>query len=208
MENTNEILNKIAELSIVNTKEINKLKSKDEEIITSVGTLNDLTNIIIQFSNTATKDINEVRKQNTELKLEFDEYKHQQEKEKEVAINAIRLSQGLDGYCNQKDFGNRYKFKIGSKSVGKLLRVCEIAMKSRTSSTIPYDNLCPTYAKPTTFKSPQGYEVQTFKWNYEKCVKKIDKWLNEHDLLDQIYSLSTPAEAEKFIANLHKTYIE
>lgn len=208
MENVNEILSKIAELSIVNTNEINKLKNKDEEIITSVGSLNDLTNIIIDFNKNVTFEINTVKKKNEELEIKFEEYKLQQEKEKEVAINSIRLSQGLDGFCNQKDFGNRFKFKIGSKSVGKLLRVCEIAMRSRTSSTIPYDNLCPTYAKPSTYKNSNGFECQTFKWNYEKCVKKIDKWLNEHGLLEQLYSLSTPAEAEKFISNLHKTYIE
>jgi Asp-tRNA(Asn)/Glu-tRNA(Gln) amidotransferase C subunit len=206
MDTMNNTLAKIAELTVINTNEINNLKKKDEKIITSVGNLNELTNIVFDFMKGVTDGYNTIKKDIETVKLDFEDAIQKINKEKELAIATVRISKSLEGYFSQAEFGNHFKVKIGAKTVGKLFRVVKIA-KSSKKNTEPYDNLCPVYAKPSSYIDGYGNERVTFKYNYQKCVNKIDNWLEEKGLLEQFYSNSTPSEMESYITNLHSTYI-
>lgn len=92
MENINEILSKVTELTVINTQQIEKLKNKDEDISTSVIGINDLVNTLINFSKGVSKEINNVKKENESLKLDLDDLKEDVKKQKELSISTTKVT--------------------------------------------------------------------------------------------------------------------
>ena len=149
---------------------------------------------------------NEKDKEN--IKIDIDELRNSIDKKTEVAINSLRKKAQLDEYCNLSDLGNNFRVKIGAKTMGKLLRVVGIAQSSRYTTTKPYHSLCPKFAVTSSFTDNYGNTHQTFKWNYNNCLKKIDEWLQNHDLYEDFYAVATERKMEKFINDLHTSFVE
>lgn len=120
------------------------------------------------------------------------------EKKLEVAVNSMRVKEPKYGFVNQGDFGRFFTISIGSKTMGKLLRIVGLAMKAKNQTT-PYRELIPKYAMT------EAYENYTaVKWNYEKCLEFVDRWLKENDYFETFYSIGSTQDMEKFITNLYE----
>lgn len=143
----------------------------------------------------------EMIKADTELKFKETQdsinlISEKSEKQMEVAVNSMRVKQMQYEYINLQSFGANFSVSIGSKTLGKLLRIVGIAMKKPT--TAPYRENVPKYAKPSA-----NEKYSTFIWHYENCLQKIDSWLMENGHYEDFYSISSEKELEKFINYLY-----
>lgn len=114
-----------------------------------------------------------------------------------------KLTESKRVYLNQRDFGCCFNTKIGSKTVGKLLKVVGLAMKSY-SNTKPYDDKCPKYAQPVL---DQYKKVASYKWNYNTCIGLIDSWLRKHGEYEEFYAITNPDKLTDFVNELYIKYL-
>lgn len=122
------------------------------------------------------------------------------EKQMNVAVNSIRVNQPKYGYVNQGEFGRYFTISMSSITLGKLLKLSGIAMRSKGRTT-PYRNFIPKYAQI------QAHENYTStKWHYERCLDHIDKWLKDECLFEEFYSKETEGEMKIFIDDLYDRY--
>ncbi len=135
-----------------------------------------------------------------EITLEQERIKEDSEKKLEVAVNSMRVKQPKYGYVNQGDFGRFFTVSIGSRTMGKLLKVVGLAMKNKNQTT-PYREHIPKCAMT---EANENYTA--VRWNYEKCLDYIDGWLKENDYFESFYSISSPRDMEKFINQLYERY--
>lgn len=138
----------------------------------------------------------------TELENKIEDIKTESDKKLEVTINKMRVDKNKWGFVAQRDIGSGYRVSIGSQTIGKLFRVVGLAIKSRTGSTEPKREHVGKYA---TTEIVNGFP--TFRWNQEKCVEYIDKWLSKNDLLEEFYSIEKEKDMKKFIDELHKIHV-
>jgi glutathione peroxidase-family protein len=127
---------------------------------------------------------------------------------KEMMVSNMRVTDRVEKFINQNDFGSNFRVKIGSGTVGKLFKVVGIA-KVSTRNTEPYQSLVASGYSVTDkyIDKITGEEHRCYKWNYKKCLEKIENWLTSHELLEQFYSICTEKEMLKFINNLYDLYI-
>jgi hypothetical protein len=128
-----------------------------------------------------------------------------QEKQLELERKRHRLAEHRFGYIGLSDLGKQFNVTIGAKTMGALLRIAGIA-KAKQSTTEPYAEMVRDgYAKTvdTTFGSVM---YKTYQWNSEKCISKIERWLEKHDHIDQFYSIDNEKDLMKFIQDLEERY--
>lgn len=123
----------------------------------------------------------------------------------DVAIQSLRANHTKYGYVSQGDFGRFFEVSIGSKTIGKLLRVVGLAMKTKGDTT-PYRSMIPKYAE-TSINKINGYDRTTIRWHYENCLDKIEEWLKEYHYYEKFYSMSTEKEMKIFIDDLYDEYV-
>ncbi|MCP3925531.1 MAG: hypothetical protein GY714_23425 [Desulfobacterales bacterium] len=114
-----------------------------------------------------------------------------------------KLTQSKIKLMNQALLGGCFNVKIGSKTVGKLLKVIGIAKKS-CKNTKPYDDKVPQYAD-TYIDQNTGSEC--YKWNYNECVKRIDEWLKENWYYEKFYQITNREELRSFINKLYFQHV-
>jgi len=193
------------ELVKINSLDISKLDDQDVDIIYQQIMQRKFNNMLArqeQMEDSMKKleariDINQ-----TELENRIEDMKIDNEKKLEVTINTYRVDKNKWGFESQADFGNRFRVSIGSKTVGKLFKVIGIAKKSKKKTEPTRDVI--NSGKSTT-EIVKGYE--TFRWHHEKCIKQLEKWLLEHDLLEEFYSIDKENDLQIFINSLYDTYI-
>lgn len=127
---------------------------------------------------------------------------------KEMMVSNMRINDRTDKFVNQNNFGSNFRVKIGSVTVGKLLKVVGLA-KVSIRKTEPYQiSVESGYAITDKYiDNITGEEYRSYKWNYKKCLEKIEDWLSNHGLLEQFYSICTEKEMAKFINTLYDLYI-
>lgn len=136
-----------------------------------------------------------------ENKNNIENIRDESNKKLEVTINKMRVDKNKWGFGSQAEFGARFRVSIGAKTVGLLFKTIGLAKKSK-SATEPMRSTISS-GKATT-EIVNGYE--TFRWHHEKCLKHLDKWLDDHDLLEKFYSIEKEKELQKYIQNLYNTY--
>lgn len=128
-----------------------------------------------------------------------------QEKQLELERKRHRIAEHRFGYIGLSDLGKQFNVTIGAKTMGALLRIAGVA-KAKQSTTEPYAEMVRDgYAKTvdTTF----GNTIyKTYQWNSEKCISKIERWLEKHDHIDQFYSIDNEKDLMKFIQDLEEKY--
>ena len=83
--------------------------------------------------------------------------------------------------------------------MGKLLRLAGIA-KSKQSRTEPMRS-----AIDDGFaKSQMVGEHKSYQWNPEKCIKKIDRWLNKEGIIDEFYKIDDEDKLKEYINELER----
>ena len=79
--------------------------------------------------------------------------------------------------------------------MGILLRLSGIA-KSKQSTTEPLAEMVRAdYAK----SQDTNWGGVIWQWNSEKCIGKIDRWLEKEGLIDQFYSITDEKELMRYI---------
>jgi len=133
---------------------------------------------------------------------ELENIKADNERKLQVAKNSMQVAQNKWGFISQTDFGLHFKVSIGSGTVGKLFKIIGLALPSKGNTT-PYRK----YIENGTATSDETLGYPIVKWNYEKCVKRLDKWLEEKELTETFYSIEKEKDLMKYINSLYKDYV-
>lgn len=163
----------------------------------AVKVINRKTNLAIQ---TATEALDEAKKANEQIR----NVKNEMEEQIEVAKNSMRVNAPRYDWVNQSKFGEFLEPSIGSKTLGKLLKVVGLAKKN-TARTTPYRKYIGEnkYARIRTFE-----HYSTTDWNYEKCLDYIDDWLEEQGHDKEFYSTENEEDRKEFIDQLYEEYVD
>lgn len=155
----------------------------------------------MQFSR-LDKALSEVSDQLNQLSeaREIDKEMHNKQLELERARH--RKAENRYGYISLSDLGNQFTVAIGAKTMGTLLRLVGIA-KAKQSTTEPMaESIRSDYAKSQD--TPWGGII--WQWNSERCIEKIDRWLERNELIDHFYSFTDERELMQYIKHLEDTY--
>lgn len=140
---------------------------------------------------------NQMKKQEQEIEI----IKEENENLRDMEIKRHRITEHRYGFVSLSDLGQCYSVSIGSKTMGKLLRLAGIA-KAKQSKTEPYrDAIVNNYAKSQMY----GDNV-TYQFNPEKCIAKIDKWLDKIGVINEFYSIEDEDKLTKYINELENKY--
>jgi len=149
------------------------------------------------------KDLNELKEEQEITKKEVEIMKSENETLRELEIKRHRAEEHKYGYISLSDLGQCYQISIGAKTMGKLLRLAGIA-KAKQSKTEPLRSCI----LDGTAKSTMYGDFPTYYWNPDKCIKKIDEWMNGIGVVDKFYAIENEKELIKFINNLEQNYGE
>ncbi len=155
----------------------------------------------IQFSQIK-QALRNVEDEVTKLKESREIDKEIQEKQLELERARHRKAENRFGHISLSDLGNQYKVSIGSKTMGILLRLAGIA-KSKQSTTEPLAEMVRAdFAK----SQDTNWGGIIWQWNSERCIGKIDRWLEKEGLIDQFYSITDEKELMRYIQYLEENY--
>ena len=155
----------------------------------------------IQFSQIK-QALRDVEDEVIKLKESREIDKEIQGKQLELERARHRKAENRFGHISLSDLGNQYKVSIGSKTMGILLRLSGIA-KSKQSTTEPLAEMVRAdYAK----SQDTNWGGVIWQWNSEKCIGKIDRWLEKEGLIDQFYSITDEKELMRYIQYLEENY--
>lgn len=154
---------------------------------------------------------NAMAKQNEQLYQMVKEIKENQEKQqeemsiiktenenlREIELKRHRVTEHRFGFVGLSDLGQSYEVSIGSKTMGKLLRLAGLAKKKQSRTEPMRSATLNDYAKSMMYG-----DYPTYQWNPEKCIEKIDRWLEKEDLIDEFYSIANEKDLMEYINNL------
>lgn len=147
------------------------------------------------------KQVLELKENQEQLAQEIQITKMEHENLRELELKRHYTEEDRFGYVSQSDLGQKFDVSIGSKTMGRLLRLVGLA-KSKQSKTEPMRTaIVNEFAKSVLYG-----DWPTYQWNPEKCIKHINRWLDAKNLLEEFYSKSDEAELEAYIKELEKTY--
>ncbi|AYK07716.1 hypothetical protein [Brevibacillus laterosporus] len=139
------------------------------------------------------------RKEVQIIKEQVNDMRDTSQRTLEVAVNSLRVKEPREGWIGLNAFGKCFAVTISGTRMGRLFRVIGLALSS-TDRTTPYKQ----------YLSPEKYVVNrptdhgpNYKWNYKRCLHKLDTWLQDHDLFEEFYSICDEREMENFIDELH-----
>lgn len=160
--------------------------------------------------------INEaMAKQQSQLYKEMAELKDRQDKQdeklsitkqensyiREMEVKRHRAEKHAWGFVSLGDLGQLYEVSIGSKTMGKLLRLAGIAQKASSITKPLRSAISSEFAKSRMYG-----EYATYQYNPKKCIEKIDRWLDKESILEEFYSIDNEKELGDYINNLYDMY--
>lgn len=147
------------------------------------------------------KALSEVVDQVSKLSEAREIDKDMYEKQLELERARHRKAENRFGYISLSDLGNQFTVSIGSKTMGIVLRLAGIA-KAKSITEPLAESVRADYAKSQD--TPWGGII--WQWNSERCIEKIDRWLEKEGLIDQFYSFTDEKELMKYIKHLEDVY--
>lgn len=181
---------------------MNELSNVSNEM--SFADLQGIINKAMAMQNEQLKNqMTELKKQQEMISKELEITKLEHDNLRELELKRHYTTEDRFGYVSANDLGQKFDVSIGSKTIGTLLRVVGLA-KQKQSKTEPLRTAVVNgYAKSILYG-----DFPTYQWNPEKCIKKINKWLDEHGELEAFYSISDEKELAEFIKKLASIYGE
>jgi len=149
------------------------------------------------------RQVKELKEKQEMISKELEITKLEHDNLRELELKRHYTTEDRFGYVSASDLGQKFDVSIGSKTMGTLLRIVGLA-KQKQSKTEPLrTSVVNDYAKSLLYG-----DFPTYQWNPEKCIKKINKWLDEHGELEAFYSISDEKELAEFIKKLASIYGE
>lgn len=136
------------------------------------------------------------------LRKEHELSKTLSEEQLELERKRHRRAEDLNGFKSQRDLGFCYSVSVGSKSMGMLLKMSGIATKNNRTTPTSY-SIKFGYAKSLMYG-----DYPTFQYNPDKCIKKIDRWLEDKGLINEFYSYNNEVDLQKFISGLFGEWLK
>ena len=131
---------------------------------------------------------------------EFKKINENHEKLRKLELKRHRTEEHRFGFVSLNDLGQCFQVSIGAKTMGKLLRIVGLA-KAKQSKTEPLrSTIIDGYAKSLMYG-----DYPAFQWNPEKCIGKIDRWLNAKGLIDEFYAIDSEDELMKYIQQIEES---
>ena len=149
------------------------------------------------------KQIQKITEEQETIKAELATTTEENAALRELELKRHRVEEHRYGFVSLADLGQVYQVSIGSKYMGKLLRLAGIA-KAKQSKTEPLrSSTLNNYSKSVMYG-----DFPTYQWNPEKCIAKIDRWLDKIGVIDQFYAIDDEAKLHKYIQELEQKYSE
>jgi len=137
--------------------------------------------------------------------IELEQIKLEHERKLELEIARHRVTESKFAFVPLFDLGLRFQISIGPKMMGKLLRVVGICYP-KSKQTVPFRQMIIEGFAETDDR----YDVHNkmnYRYNPDKCIKKIDRWLMDHEHIDEFYSATTEKERAEYIKLLYQMYV-
>ena len=116
---------------------------------------------------------------------------------RDMEISRHRKLEARSSFVSLSNLGQMYQTSLDFKTMGKLLKLSGIA-KDKEFKIEPFRSfLINGYAKSQMY----GNNV-TYQYNPEKCITKIDRWLNSVGVIDEFYSIEDENKLMKYINEL------
>lgn len=145
--------------------------------------------------------IAQIKDEQEKLREELAITQEENENFREMELKRHRVTEHRFGFVGLSDLGQCYQVSIGSKTMGKLLRLAGLA-KAKQSKTEPMRTATlNNYAKSIMYG-----DYPTYQWNPEKCIEKIDRWLESEGRIDTFYSIEDEKELMEYINELYEIY--
>lgn len=157
---------------------------------------------IVQEANMNAAEALQLSKAN---QIELEQAKLDHKKHLDLEIARHRVTESKYGFVALTDLGLRFQVTIGPKMIGKLLRVVGVCLPG-ASQTTPFRRMI----DEGFAKTDDRYDVHgktNYKYNPDKCIKKIDRWLTDHGHIEQFYSATNEKERAEFINWLFRQYV-
>lgn len=162
----------------------------------------DLQNIInkamVAQTKQLAKQLQETKEEVETLKEQVDISQEKAETLRELELKRHRAEEHRFGYVGQSDLGQIFQVSIGAKTMGKLLRLAGL-VKSKSRRAEPLRSaIVNGYAKSFMYGDYPSYQ-----WNPEKCIQRIERWLDDKGILDTFYGIDDEKELADYIKDLH-----
>lgn len=142
----------------------------------------------------------EIKEEQEMLKEEIAIAKEENEQLREMDLKKHRVTEHRYGFISLGDLGQMFDVSISSQRMGKLLRLVGIAMAG-SSKTEPYR----TAIQDGYAKSMMYGDFPTYQYNPDKCIRKIERWLEKREKLEEFFSIPDEKELAKYIDELYET---
>ena len=179
--------------------------SSSLEVIREDMQFADLQNIINQAMSMQglqlSREVAELKNEQVKLKEEMAITRLENEGIREVQLKEHRVKEHRFGFVGLSDLGQSYLVSIGSKTMGNLLRLAGLAKKKQSKTEPVRTATLNNYAKSMMYG-----DYPTYQWNPEKCIEKIDRWLEKEGLIDEFYAIEDEKKLMEYINNLFEIY--
>lgn len=144
--------------------------------------------------------LSNIKVEQIQQKERLDIIKQEHENARDVEIKRHRVAERNYGFIGLSDLGQSYEVSIGAKTMGKLLRIVGLAKRKKRTEPMRSATLN-NFAKSIMYG-----DYPTYQWNPEKCIEKIDVWLEDNGFIDEFYSIAEEKELMEYINNLYERY--
>lgn len=166
--------------------------------------LQEVVNKAMQMQNIQLRqEVAQIKENQEVLEQDLSITKEETQKLREAEIKRHRVAEHRFGFVGLSDLGQSYEVSIGAITMGKLLRLAGLA-KQKQSRTEPMRS-----ATLNNYAKSQMYgDYPTYQWNPEKCIEKVDRWLDEKGVIDEFYTIEDEKELTQYINKLYEKYGE
>lgn len=120
-----------------------------------------------------------------------------------IAESGKRATSDKREYLTMTEFGKNFTPELSNFSVSKVFQIIGLTYKEkREHRTVPYSKYMGYYVRRVTNNK------NFYAWSYERCLKKIDSWLEKNNHHKEFYSKSSEPEMRHYINYLYELYVE
>lgn len=165
----------------------------------------DLQNIINQAISMQglqlSREVAELKGEQEKMKEEMAIDRLENESLRKVQLKEHRVKEHRFGFVGLGDLGQIFTVSIGAKTIGKLLRIAGLAKINQTKTEPLRSAIVNNYAKSFMYGDYPSYS-----WNPERCINKIERWLDKEGILDEFYAIEDEKKLMEYINNLFEIY--
>lgn len=181
---------------------MNKLIKKEENEMTSFQQLQvKMNEMIVMQQGQLNETLVSIQDEQKRQSVRLENVQKDHEDSRDLEIKRHRVEEHRFGFVSLNDLGQCYQVSVGAKTMGKLLRIVGLAKKKQSRTEPLRSATLNDYAKSKMYGNRPTYQ-----WNPEKTIEKIDRWLDDKEIIDTFYGIEDEKELMEYINDLFEQY--